>query len=95
MNQCPQCGYQRPDFDKKCPQCDGFYSKIDEFLAEEEAKAAQYTFKTRLKRIINASDRKQASVDELRDIYQAMPKSSWWILYLIMTFIFAMTMMVI
>lgn len=95
MNQCPQCGYQRQGFEKKCPRCDLFYSKIDEFLAEEEAKEEQYAFKTRLKHIIKATDRKQACIDELHAIYQAMPKGSLWVLYLILTFIFAMTMMVI
>ncbi|NOT83965.1 MAG: hypothetical protein HOP02_04115 [Methylococcaceae bacterium] len=95
MNQCSKCGHQRQGDEKKCPQCDLFYSKIDEFLAEEEAKDTQDTLKTRLNRVLSATDRKQALIVELRAIYQAMPKGSLWIMYLVLTFVFALLMMVI
>jgi predicted ATP-dependent serine protease len=95
MNACSQCGRQRQGFEKKCPRCNVFYSKIDEFLAEEQAKEERYAFKTRIKRVMKGTDRKQAFWGELEQIYQAMPKGSLWVLYVVLTFIFALMMVVI
>lgn len=95
MNQCSQCGHQRRKDERKCPQCNLFYSKIDEFLAEEELKDQQNAFKTRVNRVLGATNRKQALFDELLVTYQAMPRGSLWILYLVLTFIFALLMAVI
>lgn len=94
-NQCPQCGYRRQGEEKKCPKCDIYYSVIDEFLAEEEAKDERDLLKTRLKRIWRAQDRKQAFKAELKDYYSQMPKGSVFVLYVIAVFIFAMLMAVI
>ncbi len=95
MNQCPNCGYQRQGEERKCPQCDIFYSPIDEFLAEEEAQEEQYLLKTRIKRILAAADRKQALRAELALVYQNLPKGSMFVLYVILAFIFAMVMAVL
>lgn len=95
MNQCSQCGQARKGFEKKCPRCDLYYSKIDEFLAEEEARETQNTFKTRANRVLSATDRKQTLFNEVRAVYQAMPKGSLWVIYLVLTFVFALLMAVI
>lgn len=81
--------------EKKCPECDVFYSKIDEFLAEEEARDEQNLFKTRLQRIRSADDWKQALKAELKLIYQELPKGSMFVLYVVLAFIFLMTMAVL
>lgn len=95
MNHCPECGHQRQGEEKKCPECDIFYSKIDEFLAEEKARDEQDAFRTRVKRILAAADRKDAFRQELKSIYQAMPRGSVFVLYVIVAFIFAMLVVVI
>ena len=95
MNQCPVCGQRRQGDARKCPKCDVFFSKIDEFLAEEEAKDEQALFKTRVKKIWAADDRKQAFKQELKTIYSELPQGSLFVLYVVIAFIFAMTLVVL
>ena len=95
MNKCPICGQQRRSDEKKCPECDVFYSKIDEFLAEEEARDEQNLFKTRLKRIRTADDWKHALKAELKLIYRELPKGSMFVLYVVIAFVFLMSMAVL
>ncbi len=95
MNQCPICGHKRQGEEKKCPKCEVFYSVIDEFLAQEEAKDEEQLFKTRAKRVLAAADRKQAFKDELKLIYRELPKGSMFVLYVVLAFIFAMLLSVL
>lgn len=95
MNQCPVCGRQRQGDHKKCPNCDVFYSAIDEFLAEEEAKEERDWLRTRCKRIFAATDRKAALAQEWHEYTQTLPKGSGFVLYVIIAFVFMLVLIVL
>ncbi|MFI3135934.1 MAG: hypothetical protein QX197_04075 [Methylococcaceae bacterium] len=95
MNQCSECGCLCGNVEKKCPQCSGYYAQIEAFLTEEGMKDNQGAFSERVVRVMRADDRKRALLDELRAVYRSMPKGSVWILYLVMTFVFALFMVVL
>ncbi|MFA6163068.1 MAG: hypothetical protein WC685_06540 [Methylobacter sp.] len=95
MNKCPSCGHERNDRDMKCPQCGSFYSKIDEFLAEQEAHEEMHSFRGRCKRIINADDVKHELVAELKLIKAGLSKKSLFTIYVIIAFVFALVISVL
>jgi hypothetical protein len=95
MNQCTRCGHRRRGLERKCPNCDIFYSQIDAFLEEEDAKELHDTFKARMGRVANATDRKKALYDEWAVFYQSMPRGSTFILYVVMTFVFMLILVVL
>ena len=95
MNKCPSCGHERNDRDMKCPQCGGFYSKIDEILAEQEAHEEMHSFRGRCKRIINADDVKRELLAELKLIKAGLTKKSLFTIYVIIAFVFALVISVL
>lgn len=95
MNKCPACGHQRQGEEKKCPHCAIFYSQIDAFLAEEEEREERDWLKTRFKRVLAASDRKQAFKNEWQSYCATLPRGSSFVFYVIIAFVFALVIVVI
>ena len=95
MNKCPTCGHPRQGEEKKCPQCDVFYSSIDEFLAEEEEREQRDWLKTRCKRVWAAADKRQALKDEWQAYCATLPRGSGFVVYVIAAFVFALLIMVL
>ncbi|MDD1622624.1 MAG: hypothetical protein LUQ11_14200 [Methylococcaceae bacterium] len=90
MKNCPKCGQPRHGEEFKCPQCDVFYSPLDELLYDEQRKLEQNTFKGALKRILAAEDRKQALRDELKTLWKNTPLKTKIALWTIFAFVFVL-----
>jgi uncharacterized membrane protein YvbJ len=90
MKNCPQCGSPRQGEAYICPRCKVFYSKLDEFLYAEQLEREKHSLKGRLKIILNAADRKQALVSEIKVIWEDMPIKSKIIWLTVFTFVFAL-----
>jgi len=95
MNPCQACGYERKDFDVRCPECGNFYPTLAELIAEEEANEEKHSFRGRCKRILNADDSKQALRDELNQIKAGLSKKGLFTVFLIIAFVFALTLSVL
>lgn len=95
MNKCPSCGHERNGRDMKCPECGGFYSKIDEILAEEEVYEEMHSLRGRCKRIINAGNVRQELLAELRSVKAGLSKKGLFTIYLIVAFVFALVVSVL
>lgn len=95
MKNCPQCGLPRQGEEYKCPNCDVFYSQLDEILFEEQQKQEQHTLKGALKRIRAAADRKQAVKAELRRLWRETPLRTKIVIWTIIAFVFVLVVPVI
>jgi uncharacterized membrane protein YvbJ len=95
MKNCPKCGASRQGEEFKCPSCDIFYSKLDELLYEDQQKQELNTFKGRLKIILAASDRKQATRQELQRAWKLTPLKTKITLWSIFAFVFALVVTVL
>jgi len=95
MNKCPSCGHERKDSDMKCPECGSFYTKIAELIAEEEANEEMHSFRGRCKRILNADDIKHELLVELDQIKAGLTKKGMFALFVIIAFVFALTLSVL
>jgi hypothetical protein len=78
-----------------CPQCGCFYSKVDKILAEEEANEEKRSLRGRCKRIINAGDVKRELLDELKLVKAGLAPKSLFTIYVIIAFVFALTISVL
>jgi hypothetical protein len=91
MTQCPQCHQQRDGEEYKCPQCDCFYSPLDEILAEEDAEREKRSFIGRWKAIKASKNSTQAFKEEYHRLNKNAPYDIGLTLAVIFMFIFAMT----
>ncbi|MDD4914546.1 MAG: hypothetical protein PHW13_05860 [Methylococcales bacterium] len=90
MKNCPQCGKPRKGDEFKCPECDVFYSQLDEILYEEQLRVEKDTLKGHIKAILAAKDRKQAAIDDLTLIWKNTPLKTKITLWTIFAFVFAL-----
>lgn len=90
MKNCPKCGQARQGEEFKCPNCDVFYSQLDELLFEEQEKLERDTLKGALKRIRAAEDSKQAVKDELKLIWRNTPLRTKIVILTIIAFLFVL-----
>lgn len=95
MNKCPSCGHERKEPDIRCPECGSFYSKIAELIAEEEDYEEKHSFRGRCKRILNADDIKHELRVELDQIKSGLTKKAIFTLFVIIAFVFALTLSVL
>lgn len=95
MSKCPSCGHERSGRDMTCPQCGCFYSKVDKILAEEEANEEKRSFQGRCKRIISEDDVKRELLDELKLVRAGLGPKSLFAIYVIIAFVFALTISVL
>ena len=95
MNKCPSCGHPRQDAEFRCPECGSFYTKIAELIAEEEEYEEQHSFRGRCKRILKAGDIKLALKTELEQVLAGLSKKAIFTLFVIVAFIFALTLSVL
>jgi len=95
MNNCPSCGRQRQDSEMKCPDCGSYYSKVAAFIDELEADEEKQSFRGRCKRILNSGDIKDELLAELASFKNGLSKKSWFTIYLIITFVFALVLSVL
>lgn len=90
MTQCPQCNHQRKGEEYKCPECNCFYSPLDEVLATEAAEIEKRSFKGRLKAIKSANNSIEAFKQEYQRLEETTPYSTFLALGVIFVFIFAL-----
>ncbi len=90
MKNCPQCGQPRLGEEFKCPECDVFYSQLDELLYEEQQKQERHTLKGALKRIRAAENRKQALKDELKTVWRNTPLKTKIVIWTVIAFVFVL-----
>ena len=95
MNKCPSCGYERKAPDIRCPECGSFYSKIAELIAEEEDYEEKHSFRGRCLRILKADDIKQELRIELDQVIAGLTKKAIFTLFVIIAFVFALTLSVL
>lgn len=95
MKKCPSCGHERHDAEMKCPECGGFYSKIAELIAAEEADEELHSFRGQCRRIFNADDVKHELRVELERMKAGLTKKGMFTLFVIIAFIFALTLSVL
>lgn len=90
MKNCPACGQPRMGDQLKCPDCDVFYSQLDEILFAEQQRIEQQSIKGQLRKAWAAADRQQALADYLGSSWRATPLSTKISLWTIMAFIFVL-----
>ena len=90
MKNCPQCGKPRLGEEFKCPECDIFYSQLDQILFEEQQKQERGTLKGALKRIVAAENRKQALQDELSTTWRNTPLKTKIVIWTVIAFVFVL-----
>jgi hypothetical protein len=95
MNNCQSCGYQRNDFDKKCPQCRTFYPTIAELIAEEEAYEEKNSFLGQCKRILFSGNIKHELLAELDKFKAELTKKGMFTIFLMIAFVFAFLLSVL
>ena len=95
MNKCPSCGHERKASEFRCPECGSFYTKIAELIAEEEAYEEQHSFRGHCKRILKSGDIKLALKTELKQAIAGLSKKAIFTLFVIVAFIFALTLSVL
>ncbi|MEI8210158.1 MAG: hypothetical protein D0528_05595 [Methylococcales bacterium] len=95
MNKCPSCAYERKEFDVRCPKCGHFYPTIQELIAEEVAYEEQHSFRGWCLRIVKADNIRQALQLELRQFREELTYKGWFTLFLVIAFVFALTLSVI
>ena len=95
MNKCSVCDHQRNDHDMKCPECGGYYSKIIELIAEQEAQEEMETFRGHCKRILNSGDIKHELLRELTLAKAGLSKKGKLALFVIFVFVFALMVTVL
>ncbi len=94
MNECPQCHQARKAEEYKCPNCDCYYSPLDEILAEEEAERKKDTFKSRFKAAKASNGSMQALSDEVDRLREETPLRTKFTLVVICLFVFALVISV-
>jgi len=95
MTKCPQCDRQRKGEEYKCPDCDCFYSPLDEILAAEAAEIEKRSFVGRFKASKKESNFWGAVKKEYKRLDDTSPYNVSLILMVIVMFIFAMTLSVL
>ena len=95
MNKCPSCGHERKESEFRCSECGSFYSKIAELIAEEEDYEEQHSFRGRCKRIFKSGDIKLALKTELDQAMAGLSKKAIFTLFVIIAFVFALTLSVL
>ncbi len=95
MKKCPACGQECQNADLKCPGCGRYVTKIAELIAEEEAAEERRSFRGQCKRILASGDVKQALLTECKQIKAGLSKKSVFTIYVIIAFIFALTLSVL
>lgn len=90
MKNCPKCGQTRQGEEFKCPNCDVFYSQLDELLFEEQEKLERETLKGAMKRIRAAEDPKQALKDELKTLWRNTPLKTKIVIWTVIAFLFVL-----
>lgn len=94
MNQCPQCGRHREKEEYKCPDCDCFYSQLDEILAAEEAELERRSVKGRLRAVKEADDSIEAFKKEYRRLQENTPLTTKIAIAVSLIFVFALVVSV-
>ena len=95
MNKCPSCGYKRKHFDIRCPECGSFYPTIAELIAEEEANEEKHSFRGRCKQMLRADDVKHELLVELNEVKAGLTKKAIFTVFVIIAFVFALTISVL
>lgn len=95
MKKCPACGRECQDTDLKCPGCGSYVTKIAELIAEEEEAEERRSFRGHCKRILASDDVKQALTTEFKQIKAGLSKKSLFTIYVIIAFVFALTLSVL
>jgi len=90
MKNCPQCGQSRVGETLKCPDCDVFYSQLDEILYAEQQRIEQNTLQGRLRRIWEADDRWEALREYRREIWVTTPWQTKITLWTVFAFLFVL-----
>lgn len=90
MKNCPQCGHERVAETYKCPDCDVFYSQLDELLFAEQQRLEAKTLKARLRRVWLADDRRQACDALWAEIWGEAPWQTKVTLWTVFAFIFVL-----
>ena len=95
MNNCRFCGHERSTSELRCPECGVFYPTIAELIAEEEAYEAAHSFRGHCQKILDAPDRKQALLAELKQFAAGLSTRAWFTLFVIFVFVFALVITVL
>ena len=96
MSNCPHCGHERPNqTESKCPNCGRFYSKIFELIAEEEAYEFEHSWQGRWQRFRDTESKKQAIINELKLITADWSVITWFSVFVVFVFIFALVVTVL
>lgn len=94
MNICPECGRRREGDEYKCPECDCYYSQLDEILAAEEAELERRSLKGRLRAVREADNSIEAFRNECRRLKENTPLRTKFTLLVIFIFVFALVVSV-
>lgn len=94
-DQCPACGSKRQDEEFACLNCGAFYSKLDELLAIEAAEQEQKSFKGRIRRILSSEQKFTELFKELNVLKNSLPLQSWFAIFVIFCFVFALIIIVL
>lgn len=93
---CPHCGHERLNqTDTRCSHCGQFYSKLFELIAEEEAYEYEHSWQGRWQRFSKANSKKQALFSELKIITANWSLMTWFSVFVVFTFVFALIVIVL
>ncbi|MFZ2452145.1 MAG: hypothetical protein WAW36_16665 [Methylovulum miyakonense] len=95
MQKCPSCGYEADKQAMRCPECGSFYSKIIELIEQEAEDEARYRLKSRLRRVFQADNKKQAVKLEFEQLSAGLTLKAKLALWVIFVFVFALIVTVV
>jgi len=94
MTKCPNCGYERTGSETRCNQCGSYYQTIRELLDAEEEYELANSFRGRWQKILQSDHKKQAILAEL-GLEKGLTRLGKFTLYVIIAFVFILTLSVL
>jgi hypothetical protein len=95
MKKCPSCGHIHNEEVAQCQQCGRPFSKILELISAEAEEEELATFRGQCKRILQSGNIKEELLTEYRQFKEGLSRQGWFTLYVIIAFVFFLTLSVL
>jgi uncharacterized membrane protein YvbJ len=95
MNKCPSCGSACAEGAVKCTQCGRLLAKVTDIISAEAAEEELQTFRGQCKRILHSGNIKAEVLAEIRQFKAGLSRKGVFTLYVIIAFVFLLTLSVL